>query len=518
MGLTGAELETRIDALLRADDFGRDQWHTATGAAPVFRYQFEPVKRADFPWTNVADPVPFTEAEKTTIRAAFDAYEAVLNIRFQEVTGDPDPEFSVYNSPDLDTGSSAVIGGRGRWDYRGIDWDGSMVFHDARDLSNDYDLVVHELGHMLGLKHPGDYDVLSGGTPPPYLPLGEDNQKYTVMSYIDNPDTGADAAGLMVYDIAALQHFWGANTATAAGDDTHAPLTATDLHVIWDAGGVDTLAHTGAGQALLDLRQGAFSALNGEDLAVIAYGAVIENATGGAGDDRLYGNADDNALSGGAGRDILRGDDGDDRLQGGAGGDSLLGGAGSDWAVYGGTGLRADLANSGANLGEAAGDSFRSIENLEGGGARDLLYGNAGDNALTGRAGNDTLKGRAGADVLTGNAGADRLQGEVGADHLSGGGGRDMLEGGGGNDVLTGGPGRDLFVFDRGADVITDFNGDALSFDSALWGGAPLSAAEILDFARVHDGNVLFNFGAGNRLTIADYTDLNGLEAVTGFF
>ena len=274
----------------------------------------------------------------------------------------------------------------------------------------------------------------------------------------------------------------------------------------------------GAGAALLDLRQGAFSALDGEDLAVIAYGAVIENATGGAGDDRLYGNADDNALSGGAGRDILRGDDGDDRLQGGAGGDSLLGGAGSDWAVYGGTGLRADLANPGANLGEAAGDSFRSIENLEGGGARDLLYGNAGDNALTGKAGNDTLKGRAGADVLTGNAGADRLQGEVGADHLFGGGGRDMLEGGGGNDVLTGGPGRDLFVFDRGADVITDFNGDALSFDSALWGGAPLSAAEILDFARVHDGNVLFNFGAGNRLTIADYTDLNGLEAVTDFF
>ena len=57
----------------------------------------------------------------------------------------------------------------------------------------------------------------------------------------------------------------------------------------------------------------------------IADGAVIENATGGAGDDLLIGNEVAN---------VLRGDRGDDTLVGGGGDDTLDGGGGTDVAAF----------------------------------------------------------------------------------------------------------------------------------------------------------------------------------------
>ena len=48
------------------------------------------------------------------------------------------------------------------------------------------------------------------------------------------------------------------------------------------------------------------------DNIAIAYGAVIENAIGGSGDDRIIGNQTNNRLTGGAGNDILTGDRGSD--------------------------------------------------------------------------------------------------------------------------------------------------------------------------------------------------------------
>ena len=56
----------------------------------------------------------------------------------------------------------------------------------------------------------------------------------------------------------------------------------------------------------------------------IAQGVVIENATGGSGDDRLTGNAAANELTGGAGEDVLIGGDGADVLRGGGGADTFL--------------------------------------------------------------------------------------------------------------------------------------------------------------------------------------------------
>ncbi|MET0359814.1 MAG: M10 family metallopeptidase C-terminal domain-containing protein [Pararhizobium sp.] len=164
--------------------------------------------------------------------------------------------------------------------------------------------------------------------------------------------------------------------------------------------------------------------------------------TAGAGNDRIVGNEVANLLSGNAGKDTLFGLSGNDTLLGGAGADALDGGTGLDTASYldATAGVTASLLKPSANKGFAAGDTFKSIENLT---------------------------GSAFADTLTGDSAANRLDGDKGNDRLSGGNGNDTLIGGAGSDILTGGAGADTFVYaswtesqtgTKLRDTITDFS------------------------------------------------------------
>jgi Ca2+-binding RTX toxin-like protein len=70
---------------------------------------------------------------------------------------------------------------------------------------------------------------------------------------------------------------------------------------------------------------------------ILSANNVIENATGGTGNDRLTGNTLNNTLNGGDGNDQLQGLGGNDTLWGGAGNDILNGGIGND-SLWGGLG------------------------------------------------------------------------------------------------------------------------------------------------------------------------------------
>jgi len=144
----------------------------------------------------------------------------------------------------------------------------------------------------------------------------------------------------------------------------------------------------------------------------------IQNLTGSNNNDTLIGDGNNNILDGGDGNDLLISNGGNDTLLGGAGNDTLVSGAGSN-LLNGGTGndlvsyrydtagVNASLLNSASNTGQAAGDTYISIEGLEGGSGNDMLTGDAGANLLIGGEGNDTLEGGVGADSLVGGNGTD---------------------------------------------------------------------------------------------------------------
>lgn len=182
-----------------------------------------------------------------------------------------------------------------------------------------------------------------------------------------------------------------------------------------------------------------------------ASGAAAINLTGNDFSQTVLGNAGTNSLDGKGGNDILIG---------GLGPDKLVGGLGIDMASYefATAGLTVYLSKSIANTGEAAGDSYNSIENIKGSKFNDKLYTDGSNNTIFAGAGNDYLSGGSGKDVLKGEAGNDKLNGGAGAD------------------TLAGGSGSDTFVFSialgsTNIDRITDFSvpSDSIHLDNAVF-------------------------------------------------
>jgi Ca2+-binding RTX toxin-like protein len=88
--------------------------------------------------------------------------------------------------------------------------------------------------------------------------------------------------------------------------------------------------------------------------------------------------------------------------------------------------VTASLTNAAGNTGEAAGDTYNSIENFTGSTFGDTLEGNAGANTIRSGGGQDVVTGGAGSDSLLGGEANDTLNGGVGGDTLNGGAGSDL--------------------------------------------------------------------------------------------
>jgi len=387
---------------------------------------------------------------------------------------------------------------------------------------------LHEIGHALGMTHPGDYN----GSANYDLDAThqQDTREYTVMSYFQ---AGADGSGTdhigtagwsygatpLLNDILALQAVYGADMTTRTGDTVYgfnstAGRDAFDFDIninpviaIWDAGGTDRIDASGWDtDQVIDLREGAFSSLGYLTRNVaIAYGATIEQAVGGGGNDLLIGNDADNLLIGNAGNDILKGGDGNDTLDGGAGADRLDGQGGRDLVDYGenGAAVIVNLNAGTASGGMAEGDILVSIEDIAGTDQADIIVGNSNDNTLTGRGGNDALIAGAGDDVLFGGAGADFLSGHFGDDSLFGGDGNDVMRGGEGADLIVGGDGYDWLIYNTATDrVVVDLGQNAGLAGEAL--GDTISEVEHLigtffDDSLTGDGNRNYLLGGGGR-------------------
>ncbi len=451
----------------------------------------------------------FTEADKALARQALKQWADASGLKFLEVEGDKgDIQFNWMNFNRVAGSKDALAfayypNGQPRPDSTVVERFSDLsgdVFLNAAERSDGLAgqdrrlfVLLHEIGHALGLKHPFEASTAN----PNVLADKLDDQSNTVMSY-----TGDEDPKLGLLDRAAIRALYG----TPSSDGSH--LSSWK----WSRT-TETLVQVGK---------------SGADQI---YGvSVRDEIIGQAGSDTISGLAGNDFLSGGTGIDTLFGGDGDDRLMPGSGLGSVDGGAGTDvldlsdlrglirvedgvhdriWIGKRGGGAdvhvsgvevfigtdRDDIfkGHGGDGMGEtdhtfigAAGDDRFSVgcgdDFIDGGDGFDTVDFSEKDGAITinlalttpqpshqgsdtlisiegviGSDGNDRLiasktssilDGFMGSDILIGNVGDDHLDGSWESDTIRGGGGDDIIIGGSHSDTLSGGAGVDTFVLE----------------------------------------------------------------------
>jgi hypothetical protein len=389
----------------------------------------------------------WTEAQKTAVMTALGEYTPITGIEYRVTTDVNQAEFRMITTTSTlygarfypqDDASYGTQQGIGTFNLNSGGF--GTLPESLLPGGYSYAVILHEFGHAHGIAHPhdngGGSEIMLGVNGPTnsYGVYDLNQGVYTVMSYNDGWDFHPDGpttehpqgrigavAGhgwsetLGAFDIAVLQARYGKHDYNT-GNNTYA-LTDNYLEAsyktIWDTGGNDTIAYSGNLDAHIDLTAatldytptggGAISFLHNvpqndgdptDDYVTeikggytIANGVVVENATGGSGNDLLVGNSANNVLTGNAGNDTLGGRGGIDLYKTGTGTDTVIvsldnakieakkGSLAYDIVTdFDGAEDKLDFSDLDARLGTATNDAFKWIGTSANKAAGDLSY------------------------------------------------------------------------------------------------------------------------------------------------
>lgn len=298
------------------------------------------------------DPAPFngfqilSSAQQNVVRYALGLVSQYTNLTFTEIT-ETDSTHATLRFADSASPSTSYAYYPSTSATGGDAFYGNIRNTPPTKAGYEFDTIMHEIGHTLGLKHGQEDDGVHGT-----LPTAHNATDWSIMDY--HSYIGADlfyrnfeGSGNQTYmidDISALQYMYGANFNTHSGNDVYtwspttgemfidgvgqgASSTNTVYEALWDGNGTDTYDLSNYSTNLsIDLLPGDFSTFSTSQLAYLdvqnslirAPGnlqnaneynndprSLIENAKGGSGDDHFVGNADNNAIDGGAGNNTM---------------------------------------------------------------------------------------------------------------------------------------------------------------------------------------------------------------------
>ncbi|MFZ9759805.1 MAG: M10 family metallopeptidase, partial [Burkholderiaceae bacterium] len=254
------------------------------------------------------------------MRKAFDAASMVSGLSFQEINDSDTVQIRVGVNQQTNTKGYSFSPDRSQAALAGDIWLDVETVADLGTGKEGFWVMLHELGHALGLRHPALIGQAKGQAT---ITAQQDNMGYSVMS--ENLGlSGRFPESFSVYDVLALQALYGPSQSNL-GNSTYVVGTASvlGLKTLVDGSGWDIIdASQSSIGVTVNLNPGSLSSVGRtpddyaafENLA-IAYGTTIEQVNGSVYDDVLIGSQ---------GNDWFVPGEGNDQIEGRAGFDTVV--------------------------------------------------------------------------------------------------------------------------------------------------------------------------------------------------